>query len=308
MHEQDFEHTITQPVELQGTGLHTGVECRLRLCSAPAGMGVVFRRTDLDGFQVEACAENIARVSYATSLMKRGVLISTTEHLLAALYGASIDNVVVEMDNIEVPILDGSSAPFLEALSRAGRKRQRRRRRFLQLLVPVEVSQLERDGAEKFIGAYPLENGAGSLEIDDTIDFPHPQVGRQQLRFTVTPETFAEQLGRARTFTFRDEVDKLREMGLIRGGSLDCAVVVDRGGVMNQEGLRYSDEFVRHKTLDLIGDLALLGRPLLARVCARRAGHALHTALVGKLLQTSGVLREVTTADLRREPAPAFSD
>ena len=303
-----FEHTLSETVELSGTGLHTGVTCTLRLCPAPSGTGVVFRRVDLEDFEVEATARNVARVSYATSLMKKGVLISTTEHLLAALYASGIDNVVVEIDNLEVPILDGSSAPFVEALERAGRKRQRRRRRFLQLLEPVEVRHIEPNGAEKFIGAYPVENGSRELELDNTIDFPHSSVGRQQMKIVVTPEGFAGELSRARTFTFHDEVEKLRAMGLIRGGTLDCAVVLNSEGVMNAEGLRYPDELVRHKTLDLIGDLALLGRRLVARVRAERAGHALHTALVLKLLRTPKAWREVTSKDLEREavcPEPA---
>ena len=298
-----FEHTIERPAGVEGTGLHTGVTCNLKLCPAPSGAGIVFRRMDLDGFEIEASARNIARVSYATSLMKKGVLISTTEHLLAALYAAGIDNVVVELDNLEVPILDGSSASFVEALERAGRKRQRRRRRFLQLTEPVEVHHREESGVEKFIGVYPLENGSHLLELDNTIDFPHPSVGRQQLRFTLGAEAFAQELSAARTFTFADEVEKLRAMGLIRGGTLDCAVVLDRNGVMNQEGLRYPDELVRHKTLDMIGDLALLGRRLIGRVRAERAGHALHTALVLKILRTPQAWREVTAKDLKPEAA-----
>lgn len=300
--EASFEQTLGRSVELSGTGLHTGVTCALRLCPAPAGTGVVFRRVDLENFEVEATAQNIARVSYATSLMKRGVLISTIEHLLATLYASGIDNVVVEIDNLEVPILDGSSAPFVEALERAGRKRQRRRRRFLQLLEPVEVRHTEPNGAKKFIGAYPVENGSRELELDNTINFPHPSVGRQQMKIVVTPEGFAGELSRARTFTFQDEIEKLRAIGLIRGGTLDCAVVLDGEGVMNAEGLRYPDELVRHKTLDLIGDLALLGRRLVARVRAERAGHALHTALVLKLLRTPKAWREVTSKDLEQVP------
>jgi UDP-3-O-[3-hydroxymyristoyl] N-acetylglucosamine deacetylase len=303
--ENPFEHTLAEAVELSGTGLHTGVTCTLRLCPAPAGTGVVFRRADLENFEVEATAQNIARVSYATSLMKKGVLISTTEHLLAALYASGIDNVIVEIDNLEVPILDGSSAPFVEALERAGRKRQRRRRRFLQLLEPVEVHHTEANGAEKFIGAYPVENGSCGLQLDNTIDFPHPSVGRQQMKILVTPEGFSQELSRARTFTFHDEVEKLRAMGLIRGGTLDCAVVLNGDGVMNAEGLRYPDELVRHKTLDMIGDLALLGRRLVACVRAERAGHAMHTALVLKLLRTPEAWREVTSKDLEQEAVPA---
>lgn len=302
--EFEFEHTIESPVEVAGTGLHTGVACKLRLAPAASGTGLVFRRVDLEGFEVEAQAQNVARVSYATSLMKKGVLISTTEHLLAALSASGVDNVVVELDNLEVPILDGSSARFVEMLGEAGRKRQRRRRRYLQLLEPIELHDAQANGAGKFIGAYPAAPGSHALELDVAIEFPSP-VGRQQLQFTAGPGAFAQELSRARTFTFAEHIEELRAMGLIRGGSLDCAVVLNDDGVMNEGGLRYPDEFVRHKTLDLIGDLALLGRPLIARVVTERGGHALHTALVLKLLRTRSAWREVTAADLERDAVPA---
>ena len=296
----DFEHTIEKLVEVAGTGLHTGVSCRLRLEPAPAGTGVVFRRVDLDGFEVEARAANIARVSYATSLMKKGVLISTTEHLLAALYAGGIDNVYVDLDNLELPILDGSARPFVELVEAAGRKQQRRRRRYLQMLEPVEVSEGEPDSPQfRRIGVYPA-NGTAALAVDYTIDFRHPLIGRQQLTFELNRANFARLLSSARTFCFYNEVEQLRQMGLIRGGSLDCAVVLTGEGLLNGAGLRYPDEFCRHKALDLIGDLALVGRPLVGRVVAHRAGHALHTALVLKLLRSRSAWREVTAAELPR--------
>ncbi len=293
-----FEHTIVRPVEASGTGLHTGVFCNLRLLPAPSGTGVVFRRIDLDGFEVEARAVNIARVSYATSLMKKGVLISTTEHLLAALYACGIDNVYAELDNLELPILDGSAQPFVELVTGAGHKRQRRPRRYAQVLRPVEVSEGEPGTpGHRTIGIYPPVNGTRNLAVEYTIDFPHPLIGRQHLAFELDEATFTQVSG-ARTFCFYDEVEKLREMGLIRGGSLDCALVLTRDGLMNPQGLRYPDEFCRHKALDLIGDLALIGRRLIGRVVADRAGHALHTALVLKLLRTPSAWREVTAPHL----------
>ena len=301
-----FEHTIENPVETSGVCLHTGVRCRLRLLPAPSGAGVVFRRVDLEGFEVEARAANIARVSYATSLMKKGVLISTTEHLLAALYSTAIDNVYVELDNLEVPILDGSAQPFVELLAAAGRCRQRRRRRYLKILQPIEVSDGEPGSQNhRSLGIYPAEN-SGGLNVDCTIDFAHPLIRRQRLAFTVDEENFRELLSRARTFCSYDELEQLRQMGLIRGGSLDCAVVLTSDGLLNEGGLRYTDEFCRHKALDLIGDLALLGRPLLGRVVAHRAGHALHTALVLKLLRTPSAWRETTLHRLQ-VPAPSPS-
>jgi UDP-3-O-[3-hydroxymyristoyl] N-acetylglucosamine deacetylase len=292
----EFEHTIQQPVDLEGVGLHTGVECRLRLLPAPSGTGVVFRRVDLDGFEVEARAANIARVSYATSLMKKGVLISTTEHLLAALYASAIDNVYVELDNLELPILDGSARPFVDLLQAAGCRRQRRRRRFLEILRPVEVSEGQ-PGApgHRSMAIHPArENGLPRMTLDYTIDFAHPLIRRQQLEFTLDPSSFSDVLSRARTFTFYEELEQLRQMGLIRGGSLDCAVVLTRDGIMNDSGLRYPDEFCRHKAMDMIGDLALLGRPIIGHIVGQRAGHAMHTALVLKLLRTPTAWREVT--------------
>jgi len=295
-----FEHTIQNPAEVEGVGLHTGVGCRLRLLPAPSGTGVVFRRVDLDGFEVEACAANIARVSYATSLMRKGVLISTTEHLLAALYACAVDNVYVELDNLELPILDGSARPFVDLLEAAGRRRQRRRRRFLEILRPVEVSEGRPDApGYRSMGVHPArENGRSRMTLDYAIEFSHPLIRRQRLEFTVTPDSFSRLLSRARTFTFYEELEQLRQMGLIRGGSLDCAVVLTRDAIMNDSGLRYPDEFCRHKAMDMIGDLALLGRPLIGHVVGHRAGHAMHTALVLKLLRTPTAWREVTSDQL----------
>jgi UDP-3-O-[3-hydroxymyristoyl] N-acetylglucosamine deacetylase len=268
---------------------------------------VVFRRVDLDGFEVEARAANIARVSYATSLMKKGVLISTTEHLLAALYSTGIDNVYVELDNLEVPILDGSAQPFVELLEAAGRRRQRRHRRYLEILQPVEVREGEPGrSTHRSLGIHPNGGGVAALTVDCTIDFAHPLIGRQRLAFTLDAGNFRDLLSRARTFSTYDEIEQLRRMGLIRGGSLDCAVVLSADGLLNEGGLRYPDEFCRHKALDLIGDLALLGRPLLGHVVAHRAGHALHTALVLKLLRTPAAWREVTL-DALPVSAPAHS-
>jgi UDP-3-O-[3-hydroxymyristoyl] N-acetylglucosamine deacetylase len=295
-----FEHTIQNPAEVGGVGLHTGVQCTVRLLPAPSGAGIVFRRVDLDGFEVEARAANIARVSYATSLMKKGVLISTTEHLLSALYASAIDNVYVELDNLELPILDGSARPFVDLLEAAGPRRQRRRRRFLEILRPVEVHEGQPGTAGyRSMGVYPArDNGRPRMTLDYTIEFAHPLIRRQQLEFAVDPASFSEVLSRARTFTFYEELEQLRQMGLIRGGSLDCAVVLTRDGIMNDSGLRYPDEFCRHKAMDMIGDLALLGRPIIGHVVGHRAGHAMHTALVLKLLRTPTAWREVTSDQL----------
>jgi len=293
-----LQTTIERSVETQGIGLHTAVRRRLRLLPAPPDTGIVFRRVDLDNFEIEAHVRNVARVSYATSLMKKGVLLSTTEHLLAALYSCGVDNVYIELDALEVPILDGSSQPFVRLLQEAGLRKLRHRRRYLKVLRPLEVSEGDtRSGQDRRIGIYPSDD----FHVRCFIDFAHPMVGRQEVELQVNRETFSHLLAPARTFGFLDDVERLRSNGLIRGGSLENAIVLTRDGIMNGE-LRFPDEFGRHKALDLIGDLALVGRPLLASVVAHKAGHALHTQLVTRLLADPSLWTETS---VEPEPAPA---
>lgn len=293
-----FQTTIERSVETQGIGLHTAVRSRLRLLPAPPDTGIVFRRVDLDNFEIEAHVRNVARVSYATSLMKKGVLLSTTEHLLAALYSCGVDNVYIELDALEVPILDGSSQPFVRLLQEAGLRKLRHRRRYLKVLRPLEVSEGDTtSGQDRRIGIYPSDD----FHVRCFIDFAHPMVGRQEVELQVNRETFSHLLAPARTFGFLDDVERLRSNGLIRGGSLENAIVLTRDGIMNGE-LRFPDEFGRHKALDLIGDLALVGRPLLASVVAHKAGHALHTQLVTRLLADPSLWTETS---VEPEPAPA---
>jgi UDP-3-O-[3-hydroxymyristoyl] N-acetylglucosamine deacetylase len=297
-----FQNTIQHQVSTEGIGLHTGVFGHVRLLPAPADSGIVFRRTDLDYFPIEASGRNVARVSYATSLMKQGVLLSTTEHLLAAIYSSGIDNIFVDIDSIEVPILDGSAEPFLQLLDQAGIRRLRRRRRYLKVVRPIEVIEQDRR-----IGIYPTDE----FRVQCYVDFPHPLVGQQQIEMVVRPETFRNLLARARTFCFERDIEPLRSMGLIRGGSLDNAIVLTDDGVMNGP-LRFPDEFGRHKALDLIGDLALVGLPLLGRVEAHKAGHALHTQLVSRLLADSSswviTTEEETFAETRVLAAAPAAD
>ena len=280
-----FQRTISSAVEVSGIGLHSAAPVRIRLLPAAANRGIVFRRTDLDNFEIPASWKHIARVSYATSLMRQGVLISTTEHLLAALYAMEVDNVIVEINSLELPILDGSCAPFIGLLQQAGLRPQRARRSYLQLLRPVEVV----DGSKR-IAVFPCDR----FRITSSIDFPHPSVGRQSLEMDLTPETFEREIAPARTFGFLDELPQMKDMGLIRGGSLANALVFTRDSVMNEGGLRFPDECCRHKILDLIGDLALIGYPLRAHVVAERAGHAMHTALVLKLVRDRSLWKLVT--------------
>jgi len=273
-------------VECRGIGLHSGAPVSLKILPAPAGSGIKFRRTDLDGFEVEATGRNVARVSYATSLMKKGVLISTTEHLLSALIGCGVDNAMVELDNLELPILDGSAQPFVEAIHRAGIRRQRRPRTYLRIRRDLEL----REG-NKFISIHPSEN----YSVSYSIDFPHPLIGKETFTVSLSDGAYLDQIAPARTFGFLHEAEAMRRQGLIRGASESNAVVLTRDGVLNPP-LRFRDEFVRHKVLDLIGDLALLGRQVLGTVIADRAGHAMHTALVSRIMR-DGSLWEETTLD-----------
>ena len=279
------EQTIREPISFSGIGLHSGVAVRMRILPAAAGSGVTFRRSDLEGFDIQAVGRNVAKVSYATSLMRRGVLISTTEHVLSALMGAGIDNATIDLDQLEVPILDGSAKPFLDAIHRVGIKRQRRRRTYWQIAKPVEV----REG-EKFLGVYPSDR----YSISYTIDFPRP-IGLQMFHLDLTGDAYERQIAPARTFGFLRDERALRNMGLIRGASEENAIVLTDSGVKNGP-LRFEDEFVRHKILDLIGDLALLGHRILGRVVANRAGHAMHTALVSRLLRDRTLWEEANVA------------
>jgi UDP-3-O-[3-hydroxymyristoyl] N-acetylglucosamine deacetylase len=270
------QHTLASAVSLSGIGLHTGVTVNLRILPAPVHTGIVFRRTDLDGFTIEAQSRHVARVSYATSLMKKGVLISTTEHLLSALAGLGVDNAIVEIDNLELPIVDGSALPFVKLIRQAGLRAQRARRSYAKIVKPLELSE----GAKR-IAVYP----ADTFAVSYAISFPHPVIGAQSLDFTPSAASYENDVAPARTFGFLAEVEMLLKSGLVKGGSLENVVVLDQERVINPEGLRFPDEFCRHKILDLIGDISLFGRPLIGHVVADRAGHAMHAQLVSQLLR-----------------------
>lgn len=278
------EQTIRSAVACSGVGLHSGATVNMRILPAPAGCGIVFRRTDLDNFEVEAIGRNIARVSYATSLMKKGVLISTTEHILSALVGMGIDNAIVELDNLELPILDGSAKPFVDLIRKAGVRKQRRPRKYLRICRELEL----REG-DKFIALYPAE----SFAVSYTINFPHPLIGREIFSVSLSNGNYVRDIAPARTFGFLHQADAMRQQGLIRGASTENALVLTEDSVLNPP-LRYRDEFVRHKVLDLIGDLALLGKQILGSVVADRAGHAMHTAAVLRLLRERSAWEETT--------------
>ncbi len=288
-----FEQTIRAAVECSGVGLHSGVPVQMRILPAASGTGIVFRRADLDDFQVEATGRNVAKVSYATSLMKKGVLISTTEHVLSAFVGMGLDNAIVELDNLELPILDGSALPIVEMVQRVGLRRQKRLRQYLRVLRPVEV----REG-EKFVGVYPAESFAVSYKIY----FNHPLIGEESISVDLSRGDYARDIAPARTFGFLHEAQALQNMGLIRGASEENAIVLTPDGVKNGP-LRFPDEFVRHKVLDLIGDLSLIGHQVLGRVVADRAGHAMHTALVSRLLRDTTSWELATLEEPVAQPA-----
>jgi UDP-3-O-[3-hydroxymyristoyl] N-acetylglucosamine deacetylase len=288
-----MQRTIKKPVKIAGIGLHTGCEVSLELKPAPEKTGIVFRRVDLQGFEIEAQRRWVSRVVLATTLMKRGVMLSTVEHLLSALYGYGIDNLYIEIDSLEVPILDGSALPFVRLLEEAGTIEQDAER---ELLLVEEPIRLEEQG--KFISIEP----GSSFRISYQIDFDHPAIGSQSLDLKMSPGNYASEIALARTFGFYAEVEDLLKKGLIRGGSFDNAVVLGDEGVMNGE-LRVSDEFVRHKVLDLIGDISLCGYPLIGHVKAYKAGHSLHTNLATEIARNRSSVRKVMESEIVGIPA-----
>jgi UDP-3-O-[3-hydroxymyristoyl] N-acetylglucosamine deacetylase len=269
----------------------------MRILPAAPGTGIVFHRVDLDGFEIEAVSRNVARVSYATSLMKKGVLISTTEHLLSAFIGLGVDNAIVEIDNLELPILDGSALPFVDLIQQAGIRKQRRPRKYLKILREVEMRE-----RNKFISVYP----ANSYSVSYSIDFPHPLIGKETFQVELSNGSYLRNIAPARTFGSREDEKAMRNMGLIRGASRENCIVLTRDGIENGP-LRFPDEFVRHKVLDLVGDLALLGKPILGRIVADRAGHAMHTALVSRILRDKTLWEEVTLSEEDHDPASTYS-
>jgi UDP-3-O-[3-hydroxymyristoyl] N-acetylglucosamine deacetylase len=288
-----FEQTVRAAVECRGIGLHSGAPVTLRILPAPAGSGIVFRRVDLENFEIEAIGRNVAKVSYATSLQKKGVLISTTEHLLSAFIGIGLDNAIVELNNLEVPILDGSAKPFVDMVLGAGLKPQRRKRSYLRIIREIEV----REG-NKFIAAYP----APGYTVAYKINFASP-IHEQAFAIDLSRDLYRKEVAAARTFGFLREETALKNMGLIRGASEENVIVLTETGVKNGP-LRFADEFVRHKVLDLIGDLALLGKQVIGHIVADRAGHAMHTALVSRLLKDRSLWEETTEAGQPAEELP----
>jgi UDP-3-O-[3-hydroxymyristoyl] N-acetylglucosamine deacetylase len=294
-----YRRTLRREVGCTGIGLHSGKPVRLRLVPAPAEHGISFRRTDV-GVDIPARLDCLGEQDHATTLTRDGVSVGTVEHLLSALFGLGVDDALIEVDGPEIPILDGSAAPFVILVHEAGLKPWNVARQYLEVLEPVEVV---RGGKVARLSPSP------HFEVSYSIGFDHPLLRHQSLHFRLTPRAFSEGIAPARTFGFLREVETLRRHGLALGGSLDNAVVISETGVLNNK-LRFEDEFVRHKILDSVGDLALLGHPLLGRLEATKAGHALHAAVARKLIETPGAWRLVPGPGLpapAATPVPAFS-
>lgn len=270
------QRTLQRSVETQGVGLHSGKLVSLRLLPAPANTGIVFVRTDLDHREVPARIEWVAQQELAMSLRRDGAQVLTVEHLLAALYATGVDNVRVEIDGAEIPVFDGSSRMFVHLIDEAGVKNLAA---FQSTLVVRETVRVGSANDDRFVLIEP----ADSFEVDYTIDFNHALVGKQRVALDITEESFRNELSSARTFCFLKDVEAMRARGLALGGSLESAVVIGEDGFLCSP--RMQDEFVRHKALDVVGDLALLGFRLRGRVVARCAGHALHAELVRALLR-----------------------
>jgi UDP-3-O-[3-hydroxymyristoyl] N-acetylglucosamine deacetylase len=282
------QKTLRKDIECAGIGLHSGVRAAMRLRPAAPNSGIVFRRMDLDGAEIPARQEHLQRSHLATTLARGEASIGTVEHVLAAAAGLGIDNLIVEVEGKEVPILDGSAAPFIYLMHEAGIKVQQAPRKFIKIIEPLRIE----DG-DKFVAVYPSDR----FKISYSIDFEHPLIGEQRQTFVITPRCFTEQIAPARTFGFLREVEALRKAGLALGGSMENAVVVGDNSILNNQ-LRFEDEFVRHKILDAIGDLMLAGAPLLGHVVAYRAGHALHSGLVETILNAEEAWQEVTWEDV----------
>jgi len=273
MHSQ---RTLRRPVSCSGIGLHSGNKVTLSLKPAPADYGIRFQRSDLGGLEIPATVTHLGGIRLATGLTREAVSVETVEHLLAALTALGIDNCIVELNTPEVPIMDGSAAPFVYLiLNEAGVKRLPAAKKFLKVLRPISLSQ-----GDKRIALYPSDH----FKVTYSISFDHPLIRHQSRTMKITDETFVEEIAPARTFGFLKEVEMLRQKGLALGGSLDNAIVLGETGVLNN-ALRFEDEFVRHKILDVIGDLSLVGYPVIGHLVAHRGGHALHTAFAARILE-----------------------
>jgi UDP-3-O-[3-hydroxymyristoyl] N-acetylglucosamine deacetylase len=295
------QRTLRRSVSCTGIGLHSGNKVTLSLKPAPADTGIRFQRADLGGLEIPATVTHLGGIQYQTGLTREAVSVETVEHLLAALTALGIDNAIVELNSPEVPIMDGSAAPFVYLVNEAGVRRLQAPRRYLKVLRPISLTQ-----GDKRIALYPSDH----FKVTYSISFDHPLLRHQSRTMRVTEESFIEEIAPARTFGFLKEVEMLRQRGLALGGSLDNAIVLGETGVLNN-ALRFEDEFVRHKILDVIGDLSLVGHPVVGHLVAHRGGHALHTAFAARILEEPDAWRlldATTEGHLLGVPVPVSAN
>ena len=293
------EKTIKREVSFCGVGLHSGLPVNMRLLPGPVGTGIVFKRTDMAGAVfIPVCAARVLSTFYATTIGMNGARVQTVEHLLAAVYALSIDNLIIELDGEEVPIADGSSAHFVNLLLEAGEERQGKERMVLKVTEPLSIE----DG-ERRITLFPVRHGhCEGLEISYTIAYPHPLIASQSFSYSHSKDAFIKEIASARTFGFLKDIKYLLAEGYAKGGSLENAIVVGEDKILNREQLRFEDEFVRHKILDLLGDIALLGMPIIGRIEAYHAGHKLHTRLIETLRSNKTVFRTIPASSVAETP------
>ncbi|HZP46928.1 MAG TPA: UDP-3-O-acyl-N-acetylglucosamine deacetylase [Vicinamibacterales bacterium] len=282
----DAQRTLRRQISCVGIGLHSGNKVNLTLKPAAADFGIRFRRTDLGGHEIAATVQHLGGIQLATGLARNEVSVETVEHLLAALTSTGVDNVLVELNSPEVPIMDGSAAPFIYLIHEAGVKRLPAARKYLKIVRPIAISR-----GDKRIALYPSDH----FKVTYSVSYDHPLLRHQSRTIRITEHSFIEEIAPARTFTFLKDVEMMRQNGLALGGSLENAIVLGETGILNN-ALRFEDEFVRHKILDAIGDLALVGYPVIGHLVAHRAGHALHTEFATKVLEATHAWRLVEGA------------
>ena len=290
----EAQRTLRRPISCVGIGLHSGNKVTLSLKPASPDTGIRFRRTDMGNFEVPATVSNLAGIQLATGLSRDQVSVETVEHLLSALVSLGIDNVIVELNSPEVPIMDGSAAPFVYLIQEAGIKKQAKNRKFLKIVRPIALSR-----GDKRIAIYPSDH----FKVTYSVSYDHPLLRHQSRTLRITEESFVEEIAPARTFTFLKDVEMLRQNGLALGGSLENAVVLGETGVLN--ALRFEDEFVRHKILDAVGDLGLVGYPVIGHLVAHRAGHALHTEFASRILEETNAWRLIEEPEMLAVPGTA---
>ncbi|HZR22275.1 MAG TPA: UDP-3-O-acyl-N-acetylglucosamine deacetylase [Vicinamibacterales bacterium] len=291
----DAQRTLRRQISCVGIGLHSGNKVNLTLKPAAADFGIRFRRTDIGDHEVPATIQHLAGIQLATGLARDQVSVETVEHLLAALVSMGVDNVLIELNSPEVPIMDGSAAPFVYLIHEAGVKRLQTARKYLKIVRPIAISR-----GDKRIALYPSDH----FKVTYSVSYDHPLLRHQSRTLRITEHSFIEEIAPARTFTFLKDVEMMRQNGLALGGSLENAIVLGETGILNNS-LRFEDEFVRHKILDAVGDLALVGYPVIGHLVAHRAGHALHTEFATKILEAEHAWRLVETAADAAAPLPA---